>query len=223
VKDRVAERRASPTDDMISDLVHARIDDPENPELSPMELFQVIRAFIVAGNETTTTAISNGLLILIRNPDIVEKILSSDADRTLQRLTEEILRVEAPVPGLPRCATRDTKLGGRQIPKGSLLYLAYASANRDDAKFECPERINLERKNLGQHLSFGSGIHRCIGSMLARMEIKVSMRQVVKQLSAMKLAIAESELAYRPSMVTRTLVSLPVTFIPRQGVRRSAS
>ena len=220
LEERVAERRASPTDDMISDLVHARIDDPENPELSPMELFQVIRAFIVAGNETTTTAISNGLLILIRNPDIVEKILSSDGDRTLQRLTEEILRLEAPVPGLPRFATNDAELGGRQIPKGSLLYLAYASANRDDAKFEGPECINLERKNMGQHLSFGSGIHRCIGSMLARMEIKVSMRQVAKQLGDMQLAIEERELAYRPSMVTRTLVSLPVTFTPRSAVQQ---
>jgi cytochrome P450 len=215
LEDVVAERRLHATDDMISDLVHGRIDDPNHPDLSPMELFQVIRAFIVAGNETTTTAISNGLLMLIRNDETRVRLRDSDDDRAWNRLTEEILRLEAPVPGLPRFTTGDTELGGTPLPKGTLLYLAYASANRDDAKFEAPERLQLDRRNAGQHLSFGGGIHRCIGAMLARMEIKVSMRQVLRRLDNLTLELREAELAYRPSMVTRTLVSLPVTFTRR--------
>ena len=210
-------RRVARRDDMISDLVHARIDDPENPELSPMELFQCIRGLLVAGNETTTTAIGNGMLTLTRNAGLIEKLLAAEGDdRVFSRMTEEILRLESPVQGLPRVTTEDTALGGMTIPKGSLVFLGYASANRDDAKFESADDFSLERKNVGHHLAFGSGIHRCIGAMLARMEIKVSMRQIIRRLDNIKLAVPENELAYAPSMIVRSLVSLPVTFTRRQ-------
>ena len=210
------ERRAARRDDMISDLVHARIDDPDNPELSPMELFQVIRGLLVAGNETTTTAIGNGLLTLTRNPGLIEKLLAvQNDDKVFSRMTEEILRLESPVQGLPRVTTEDSVLSGVPIPKGSLVFLGYASANRDDAKFDSADEFSLERKNVGHHLAFGSGIHRCIGAMLARMEIKVSMREIIRRLDDIKLAVPEDELAYAPSMVVRALVSLPVTFTRR--------
>lgn len=209
-------RRAARRDDMISDLVHARIDDHENPELSPMELFQVIRGLLVAGNETTTTAIGNGLLTLTRNAGLIEKLLTAhDNDKVFSRMTEEILRLESPVQGLPRVTTEDTVLSGMPIPKGSLVFLGYASANRDEAKFDSADEFNLERRNVGHHLAFGSGIHRCIGAMLARMEIKVSMREIIKRLDDIKLAVPEDELAYAPSMVVRALISLPVTFTRR--------
>jgi cytochrome P450 len=210
-------RRASPQDDMISDLVHARTDDPDNPELSPMELFQVIRALLVAGNETTTTAIGNGMLILTRSAGLIQKLRAAQGDdKVFSRMTEEILRLESPVQGLPRVTTEDTVLGGVSIPKGSLVFLGYASANRDDEKFEAAEDFSLERKNVGHHLAFGSGIHRCIGAMLARMEIKVAMRQIIRRLDNISLAVPENELTYAPSMLVRALVSLPVTFTRRQ-------
>jgi cytochrome P450 len=217
LEQKISERRTSPADDMISDLVHARIDDPEKPTLSVVELNGIIRALIIAGNETTTTAIGNGLLTLIRNEAVREELFatSEGEDRAVTRLVEEILRLESPVQGLPRVTTEDTELAGQRIPKGSLVFLGYASANRDDARFESPESFNIERKNVGQHLAFGSGIHRCIGSMLARMEIKVAMRQIFTRLDDIKLAIPEEELVYVPSMLVRTLVSLPVTFTRR--------
>jgi cytochrome P450 len=202
---------------MIYDLVHAQIDDPENPVLTPLELFEVIRAFIVAGNETTTTAIGNGLLILLKNPDLLERVRNAteDSDRVFSRLTEEILRTESPVQGLPRMTTEDTELNGVKLPKGSHIFLAFASANRDDAKFEDPDRVMVDRKNAAQHLALGGGIHRCVGAMLARMEIKVSMREIVRRLDNIKLEIPEIELAYAPSMVVRSLVTLPVSFTAR--------
>ena len=216
INDRIAERRAAPFDDMIHDLVHARIDDPENPVLTPMELFEVVRSLIVAGNETTTTAIGNGMLVLLKNPGLVEKLLANiDDDRMFSRLTEEILRVEAPVQGLPRMTTEDTELAGCKIPKGSLVYLGYASGNRDAAKFDDPDSLNLERKNAGHHLAFGGGIHRCVGAMLSRMEIKVAMRLLIKRTDNLKLTVPESELVYTPSMVIRPLVSLPISFTRR--------
>jgi cytochrome P450 len=185
--------------------------------LSPMELFQVIRGLLVAGNETTTTAIGNGMLTLIRNAGLIDKLLAAQGDdKVFSRMTEEILRLESPVQGLPRVTTEDTTLGGVPIPKGSLVFLGYASANRDDAKFETADDFSLERKNVGHHLAFGSGIHRCIGAMLARMEIKVSMREIIRRLDNIRLAVPDNDLAYAPSMIVRSLVSLPVTFTRRQ-------
>jgi cytochrome P450 len=216
LSERFAERRVQPTDDMISDLVHARIEDPENPMLSPMELFQVVRAFIVAGNETTTTAIGNGMLTLARDPDLVARLYAArDDDRTFSRFGEEVLRLESPVQGLPRITTEDVELAGTIIPKGALVMLGYGSANRDDAKFACPEQFDFERKNVGHHLAFGGGIHRCIGAMLARMEIKVAAQQMVRRMTDLQLAVPESEVTYAPSMVVRALVNLPLTFSKR--------
>lgn len=214
---KIAERLDNKTEDMISDLVHARIDDPANPTLSEMELIQIIRSLIVAGNETTTTAIGNGLLLLMRKPEIAQQLFGAGAsdDRAITRLADEILRLESPVQGVPRTASVDTDINGVAIPKGSLVLLMLASANRDNGKFECPEGFDVSRKNVGQHLAFGNGIHRCIGSMLARMEIKISMRQIFTRLNDVRLAIPDSEIAYGPSMIVRSLTTLPATFTRR--------
>jgi cytochrome P450 len=216
IQGAIEERRATPTDDMISDLVHARIEDDENPMLSPMELFQVVSAFIVAGNETTTTAIGNAMLTLVKDPALADRMYDQiDDDRAFSRFAEEVLRFESPVQGLPRIAVRDVELGGTMIPEGSMVILCYGSANRDDAKFECPERFDATRKNVGQHLAFGGGIHRCIGAMLARMEIKVATRELLRRMSDIRLDMPESEIAYAPSMLVRALTKLPISFSKR--------
>jgi len=213
VQKTTEDRRANPADDMITDLVEARIDDPENPTLTEEELFHVVRAFIVAGNETTTTAISNAMLLLARDPSLADKMVGEiDDDRSFSRFAEEVLRLESPVQGLPRIATQDTKLGGVNIPEGALVILGYGSANRDDAKFECPERFDHTRRNVGQHLAFGGGIHRCIGAMLARMEIKVATREILRHLTDIRLDIPEDEIRYAPSMLVRALTRLPLSF-----------
>lgn len=217
IDERVQERRIAPSEDMISDLVHARIDDPENPMLNQHELFEVVSAFIVAGNETTTTAIGNAMLTLARNPGLADQMAASlDDDRSFTRFAEELLRLESPVQGLPRVTTADVELSGTVIPKGSMMILSYASGNRDDSKFDCPEQFDITRRNVGQHLAFGGGIHRCIGAMLARMEIKVAMREVLRRITDIRLAVPEGEIRYVPSMVVRALTALPIQFAPRQ-------
>jgi cytochrome P450 len=153
------------------------------------------------------------MLVLLKKPDLAAHMRANlHDDRLFSRLTEEILRTEAPVQGLPRMTTEDTVLGGCPIPKGSLILLGYASGNRDDERFEEPDEFVLTRKNAGQHLSFGAGIHRCVGAMLSRMEIKVSMRMLLTRIADMALAVPAEELRYTPSMVVRPLVSLPMTF-----------
>lgn len=220
LKVRIEDRRVNRRDDMISDLVHARLTDEEGgcevPTLSETELYSVIRGLLVAGNETTTNAIANAALLMIQHPDLAEMLRGDfDRDRAFVNLTEEVLRIQAPVPNLFRMATADAEIGGVAIPKGSHVLLAWASANHDEAKFECPERFDPARKNAGHHLAFGAGIHRCIGQALARMEVKVAIREVLRRMDSLTLAIPESELRYTPNIATRGLISLPVRFSKR--------
>lgn len=216
LKARIDERRAEPREDMISDLVHARLDDEEKPTLSLTEVISISSGLLAAGNETTTTSLGNLILLLSHRPDIVKMLRETpDQERVLQRFTEELLRLEAPVRGLPRMTTADTELGGTKIPKGSHLILLYASANRDPAKFERPTEFDTQRSNVGQHVAFGGGIHRCVGAALARMEIKVAAREIARRLDNLTLTIPMKNLDYIPSVSTRMLRSLPVAFTRR--------
>jgi cytochrome P450 len=220
LKQRIDERRAEPKDDMITDLVHARLTDEETgddmPTLSETELYSVVRGLLVAGNETTTNAIANAVLLMIRNPDKAAALRQElDRERSFVNLVEEVLRIESPVPNLFRMTTADTEIGGVPIPKGSHILLAWASANRDENKFECPAQFDPARKNAGHHLAFGAGIHRCIGQALARMEVKVAIREVLSRMDDLELAIPESELRYTPNITTRGLVELPIRFKKR--------
>lgn len=212
----IEKRRAAPGDDLISDLVRARIDDPQNPQLSFAELLSICVAMLAAGNETTRNAISFGSWILAKNPDLVEKLrLAEDQNKTLLRFVEEVLRLEPPVPQLPRVATRDCELGGVLIPKGSHVFLCWASGNRDKAKFEKPDDFDMDRKGLGQHVTFGAGIHRCIGAMLARMEMKCAFREIVNRMTDIRLAVADEDVPIWGTFVFRGPTSLPVTFRQR--------
>ncbi len=216
LKARIDERRVTRREDMISDLVHARLDGEENPVLSGLEVLSLSLALLAAGNETTTTGIGNAILMLATRPDIVKTLReATDKERALVRFTEELLRLEAPVRGLPRMTTEDVELGGTKIPKGSHLMLFYASANRDPDKFENPDTFDLERKNVGQHVAFGAGIHRCVGAALARMEIKVAVREFINRLDDLALTVPTRDLDFIPSLATRTLRTLPVSFSRR--------
>lgn len=220
LKLRIDDRRATPRDDMISDLVHARLTDPDSgeevPALSETELYSLIRGLLVAGNETTTSAIANATLLMIQHPDIADQMRGElDRDRAFVNLVEEILRHQSPVPNLFRMTTADTQIGDVPIPKGSHILLSWASANRDDRKFEQPDIFDPARKNAGHHLTFGAGVHRCIGQAIARMEVKVAIRELLRRMDAIELAIPESELRYIPNMTTRGLASLPVRFRKR--------
>ncbi len=121
----------------------------------------------VGGSETTTNAIAYGVKLLIENPDVWAQ-LKADPDKHLRTFIEEVLRLESPVEGLFRWASRDFELHGVTIPKGSMLNVRYAAANRDGEQFECPEKLDLSRDKPGRHLAFGSGIHHCLGAPLAR-------------------------------------------------------
>lgn len=212
IRDRQEHRR----EDMISDLVHARLDEGEEPVLSWTEQIATVRGFLIAGNDTTAAAITNLLLVLATQPGLADRLHPEvDNDRVMNRFVEEVLRLQPPVHGLFRTAMADVTLSGTTIPAGSQVCIMYAAANHDAAKFPDPERLDIERANVGANLTFGLGIHRCVGIALARMEIKVAAQEIIRRLKDIRLAIDPSEITYLPTLATQTIERLPLTFSRR--------
>ena len=202
-------REHEPREDMISDIVHARLED--GGKLTFEEAVSLIRALIIAGNETTATAIGNLLFVLATQPALARTLRDSvDDDRFLSRFVEELLRVEPPVRGLAKMTTREVELGGRLLPDRAHLLVLYASGNDDETVFECPRRFDVNRSNLGKHVAFGVGVHRCIGASLSRMEIKLAAREISRRIDNIKLAVPVEEIQYLPTVATRTIRRLPL-------------
>jgi len=209
-------REQEPRDDMLSDLVHARTEDDENPTLTFKEVVSLARALLIAGNETTATGLGNLLYILATQPELAEEVYANiDDERYMTRFVEEMLRLEPPVRGLSRMTTREVELGGVTLPKGAHMLNLYASGNDDETVFECPRKFDLNRKNIVRHVAFGGGVHRCVGLALARMEIKVAAREFVRRLKDIRLTIPLEDIRYLPTIATRSIESLPLSFSKR--------
>jgi cytochrome P450 len=211
--DLVRRRQAHPGEDMISDLVTMELEDEENPRLSFEEIVALARALLIGGNDTIGTALSNLLFAIATRPEIAARLYeSADDDRLLGRFVEEMLRLEPPVRGLSRVTTREVELGGTLIPKDAMLFLLFVSANDDEGTFESPRTFDMERSNIGKHLAFGAGIHRCVGLSLARMEVKLAAREIAHRLTDIRLAIPVEEIRYIPSIIMLSMESLPLKF-----------
>jgi cytochrome P450 len=207
----IREREASPREDMISDLVHAR--DESGERLTFAEQVATVRAFLIAGNDTTAAAIANLLYILATQEGLADELYPKvDDDRTMNRLVEEVLRLQPPTHGLFRTAMEDVEIGGTRIPAMAQICVMFASANDDESRFPHPRQLDLERPNIGTHLTFGSGVHRCIGAALARLEIKVAAQEIIRRLADIRLAVEPDQITYLPTLATHTIERLPLTF-----------
>ena len=204
-----ADRRENPRGDIISDLVTKEVD---GKPLDTPELLSVLDQLLVAGNETTTSAIGASVVRLAQDPELVE-LLASQPDKC-NNFAEEILRHESPVQGLFRMTTEDVEIGGTTIPQGSLVNLRYGSANRDENKYECPAEFNVDRKNASSHLAFGAGIHHCIGAQLARREIAIAVRELTTRLKDIRLVDPDT-LSHTPSVILRGLNEFEIEFSER--------
>jgi cytochrome P450 len=212
---KMKQRESDPREDMITDLVHAKVtnEDGSVERLTFEEAVSLVRATLIAGNDTTATAIGNLFYVLTTKPGMAELLLEIvDDDRKLNRFVEEHMRNESPVRALSRMCTKETVVNGTTIPEGAHMLLVYDSGNDDETVFPDPRKFDIERINLGRHVAFGGGPHRCIGVALARMEVKVAAREIARQLKNIKLAIPESEICYKPTVATHTIESLPITF-----------
>ena len=207
---RIEERRKDPHDDIISDIVHAKFED-ERP-LDVPEMLSIIQQLLVAGNETTTNAIAECVLMWIKYPDQFAKL---KANRDLvPNLVEEILRLSTPTANMWRVVTSDTEIQGTPIPAGSMVQIRFSSANRDEQKFPNPHQFDVERDNARSNIAFGYGVHMCIGASLARKEMDVAFRVLLERFDEFELACDESELSYAPNVLLRGLSRLPVRFKP---------
>ena len=207
MKARIDARRAAPQDDLLSDLVNARIDD-ERP-LDDAELMSILQQMMVAGNETTTASLAGGLVQLIRHPEQAAKVRADPS--LIANLVEEVLRLESPTAGLWRVVKRDTELAGVPIKGGTMLLLRFAAANRDPARFPDPDAFDVERKNARSHVAFGRGIHMCVGNMLSRKELAVAFEVLLARLEDIEIS-DEAALTYPPNMLLRGLKALPIRF-----------
>ena len=203
----VREKRAYPEDDLLTALVQA---EEAGDTLSEDELLAMVVLLLIAGHETTVNLIASGTLALLEHPEGRERLRNEPA--MTKTATEELLRYTSPVEtATERFAREDVSLHGVTIPKGELVLAVLASANRDEAQFVHPERLNLTREP-NRHLAFGQGVHYCLGAPLARLEGQIALPTLLRRLPELRLRVPAEELRWRPTFVVRGLEALPVDF-----------
>jgi cytochrome P450 len=176
-------------------------------------MLSMIQQLMVAGNEATTKGMNEIVKLLIEHPAEWERI-QADASR-IPAVVEEGLRLASPNQGLFRIATRDALLDDVAIPKGSMVWVMFGSANRDERMFPDPDRFDPGRDNLNEHVAFGRGAHFCIGAPLARLEIRVLLEQLAARVERMEFAPGTT-FEYEPSFILRGLKSLEID-VERRG------
>jgi cytochrome P450 len=205
IRELVAAKRADLGDDLLSELIAVR-DDTDR--LSESELVGMVFLLLIAGHETTVNLIGNGAYLLLTHPDQLARLAADPG--LIPKAVEEFLRYESPVEtSTPRFTTEPVEVGGVTIPAGELVLVALASANRDPERFAGADRFDVER-NDSAHVAFGHGIHFCLGAPLARMEGQVAFETLLSRLPGLALAVAPDALAWRPGILMRGLVDLPV-------------
>ncbi|BAN03376.1 cytochrome P450 [Ilumatobacter coccineus] len=221
--EQLERRRVEPIGDLMSDLVQSRIeadpgdaekgldvDDEGKRELTMSEMLSIVSQLLVAGNETTTKALTEGVRLLAEHPDTWAK-LRADPAGYAPTVVEEVLRLSTPTQGMFRVVTADTEIDGVPVPKGARLVVMFAAANRDPEVFPDPDAFDPDREGLmKKHLAFGKGIHFCLGAPLSRLEMTIVFEQLGRRLESITLA-DDNEFMYFPSFMLRGLTGLNVS------------
>ena len=192
-------RRTEPTDDLLTALLQARLgadDDVEGEPLCTEEILSMLSLLLVAGIETTTNLLGFTMRFLGEQPDYWEW-LREDPSAHSEQFVEEALRLFSPVKAIARRTKTDTSLQGVEIAAGSVVFLAYAAANRDDSRYTDPDAFDPTRPDPRRHLAFGHGTHYCLGAPLARLETQVTLRRATERFHAPVLG-AGNGFAQRP-------------------------
>ncbi|MEA5364654.1 cytochrome P450 [Amycolatopsis sp., V23-08] len=202
---QIAQKRAEPAEDLLSDLVHAS-DDGDS--LSEPELLSMAFLLLVAGHETTVNLIANSVLALLRRPE--QLALLRDDPSLLPNAVEEFLRFDGPIHlATLRFTVEPVEAGGVTIPEGEFVLISLLGANRDEARYAEPDKLDITRA-AGGHLAFGHGIHYCVGAPLARLEAEIALGGLLARFPDITLDAKPDELVYRPSSLIHGLESLPV-------------
>jgi linalool 8-monooxygenase len=208
----VQDRTQNPRDDLMSRIIHAEID---GERLAFEELVSVFILLFGAGNETSRNSLSIGWHALMEHPDQRRMLLDDPA--RLDGAIEEILRYVSPLMDFRRTATRDTEINGHPIAEGDKVVMWYCSGNRDERVFENPDALDITRDFAKTpHLSFGAGIHKCLGQHLAKLELRLMLSELLKRVPEMELA---GEIGVLRSNLFYGYTSMPVTFAPGRRSR----
>ncbi|MFZ0890510.1 MAG: cytochrome P450 [Candidatus Binataceae bacterium] len=201
--EEIERRRRRPGADLVSALVaHNQAD-----ALDGKDLLAFVVLLLLAGNETTTNLIGNGMLALAKNPDQLERLRKEPA--LMPRAVEEMLRYDGPVQSTVRHPRAAVEIGGTTVEPGTAVFVLLAAADRDPAQFPKPDRFDIAR-DPNEHVAFGEGIHFCIGAPLARLEGAIAIGSVLERFARLRLADPEAPLTYKGSFFLRGLSSLPM-------------
>ena len=199
----VPERRAKPQPDLLSGLLAA---EEQGDKLTEHEVIAMCLLLFIAGHETTVNLIGNGLLALLQHPDQLALVQGDPA--LVPNAVEELLRFDSPVQRTARMPVTEVEIAGHRIDKGAMVITALGAANRDPAQFTEPDRLDVTRRDV-RHISFGYGIHFCLGAPLARVEGQIALGTLLRR--APRLVLAETAPEWRESSVLRGLKRLRVT------------
>lgn len=212
----VEAKRTAPADDLVSVLVTAHDGD----RLTRQEVLSSLFQLIVAGHDTTTSLIGNGIVALLDHPDQLRRLLADL--RRLPAAIDELMRYSAPVPHATfRMTTEPVTIDGVEIPAGQQVLVSLAAANRDPHRFRSPDELDIGRDD-GPHVGFGHGIHFCLGAPLARLETRVALEALLSRHPDLRLAVDREALAWThgDGLVLRGLASLPVVLGPDERPER---
>lgn len=202
----VADAHENGGDNLTADLVRAQ---EEGQEITDHEIASLLYSLLFAGHETTTTLISNCFRVLLDHPEQWQEIL--DNPKLIPAAVDEVLRYSGSIVGWRRKALKDTEIGGQAIKEGDGVLLLMGSANRDENRFENGEEFDIHRSNAREHLSFGFGIHYCLGNMLAKLQAKICLEEVSKLVPTLELA-DDSPISFRENLSFRVPTTVPVTW-----------
>ena len=197
-----------PSDDI--DLVSMLAHNPQTRNMEPMEYLGNLVLLIVGGNDTTRNSITGGVYFLDQYPDEFAKVKADPS--LIPNMVPEIIRYQTPLAYMRRTATRDTKLGGKQIKQGDKLAMWYVSGNRDEEVIDKPNEFIIDRDKARHHLSFGFGIHRCMGNRLAEMQLRIVWEEILKRFERIEV-VGEPERIQ--SSFVKGYATLPVIVHPK--------
>ena len=202
----VAEAHANGGDSLTADLVRAQ---EEGAEISDHEIASLNYSLLFAGHETTTTLIANCFRVLLSHQPAWESLVEDP--KRIPAAVEEVLRYSGSIVGWRRKALKDAVVGGQHIKAGDDLLLLMGSANRDEERFDRPEELDIERPNAREHLSFGFGIHFCLGNMLAKLQARLCLEEATRILPGLRLAEG-ADIDFRRNISFRVPVEVPVAW-----------
>ncbi len=203
--------RKEPDGTLLSDLVNTEVPG-WGRTLNDNELHaEMMQDTFVGGSETTTNALSAGIMLLAQNPGVWER-LKAEPEKYLRTFCEEVVRLESPVQGLTRMAKTDIELHGVTIPRGAVIDARFAAGNRDPEHFDNPGEVDLDRPNAASHLGFSSGTHYCLGAPLARRELYWGFKAFLDNVASFRLAPGRNNLRHYPNYALRALNELHIEF-----------